>query len=88
MKKIHEVKNIQFSGNKMMLEIDGENQIFDLNDVSSSLLEASDLERMAFEISPSGYGVHWPLMDEDISIDGLLGVAHEPKQKPMMAKLG
>ena len=31
MKKIHEVKNIQFSGNKMMLEIDGENQIFDLN---------------------------------------------------------
>ncbi|MCA1752818.1 MAG: DUF2442 domain-containing protein [Flavobacteriales bacterium] len=23
-------------------------------------------------VSPSGYGVHWPLIDEDISFAGLL----------------
>ena len=34
-----------------------------------------------FEISPSGYGIHWPLLDEDLSIDGLLGVVHRPKKE-------
>ena len=23
-------------------------------------------------------GIHWPLIDEDLSIDGLLGVEHKP----------
>ncbi|HLP45614.1 MAG TPA: DUF2442 domain-containing protein, partial [Candidatus Kapabacteria bacterium] len=36
------------------------------------LLNASPLERNTFEISPSGYGVHWPVIDEDLSIPGLL----------------
>jgi hypothetical protein len=27
-----------------------------------------------FEISPSGYGIHWPDMDEDISVRAFLGV--------------
>jgi hypothetical protein len=40
------------------------------------LLHASEIERTTFEISPSGYGIHWPLIDEDISIDGLLGITH------------
>ena len=25
------------------------------------------------ELSPGGYGIHWPLLDEDISIGGLVG---------------
>jgi len=35
-----------------------------------------------YEFSPSGYGIHWPLIDEDISMDGLLGIAHirEPRR--------
>jgi hypothetical protein len=32
---------------------------------------------MRYEISPSGYGIRWPLIDEDLSIDGLLGVRHQ-----------
>jgi hypothetical protein len=27
-------------------------------------------------MSPSGYGIHWPLVDEDLSIDGLIGAIH------------
>jgi hypothetical protein len=34
--------------------------------------------RENFEISPSGYGIHWPDVDEDLSIDGLIGVTHAP----------
>ncbi len=29
-------------------------------------------ERMNAELSPGGYGIHWPLVDEDLSINGLL----------------
>ncbi len=85
MKTIHKIKNLKFSGNQLIIEIDGENKIFDLNNVSKILLEASDLEKMTFEISPSGYGIHWPLIDEDISIDGLLKIIHEPKMEKMTA---
>ncbi|MBN2442246.1 MAG: DUF2442 domain-containing protein [Spirochaetales bacterium] len=29
-------------------------------------------------MSPSGYGIHWPGQDEDLSIDSLLGIHHHP----------
>jgi hypothetical protein len=29
-----------------------------------------------FEISPSGYGVHWPGLDEDLSVQGFLFPGH------------
>jgi hypothetical protein len=34
-------------------------------------------ERMKYEISSSGYGIHWPLIGENLSIDGLLGVRYK-----------
>lgn len=60
----------------MVIDIDGEKKIFDLNTISKLLADASEKERSNFEISPSGYGIHWPLLDEDLSIDGLLGISH------------
>lgn len=36
------------------------------------LAHGTDAERSNFEISGAGYGVHWPDLDEDISIEGLL----------------
>lgn len=36
------------------------------------LLHASPEERAGVRISPSGYGLHWEKLDEDISVDGLL----------------
>ncbi len=32
------------------------------------LVKASQQQQQKFEISPSGYGIHWPEVDEDISI--------------------
>ena len=43
------------------------------------LLEASKEERQNFEISPSGYGVHWPDVDEDLSARGLLRGTPAPR---------
>ena len=39
---------------------------------SSRLAEATDRERADAELSPGGYGIHWPLLDEDLSVNGLL----------------
>ena len=65
----------------LIVTIDGDKRSFNLNAISSALEKASAKERNAFEISPSGYEIHWPLLDEDISIDGLLGIVHSPSQK-------
>jgi hypothetical protein len=81
MKKHHIVQDIHFSKKHMTLTIDGEKKSFAIKDISSALARASDIERMTYEMSPSGYGVHWPMIDEDISIDGLLGVVHTKDKK-------
>ncbi len=83
MKAYHDIKDLHFIGEYMILTIDGEEKKFRIKEVSSTLEKASHSEKNAYEISPSGYGIHWPLIDEDISVDGLLGIVHtrEPKRK-------
>ena len=85
MKKYHQVNNLKFEDDYLVLTIDGKEKKFKLQDVSLALEKASERERKTFEISPSGYGIHWPLLDEDISIDGLLGIVHTPKLKRKIA---
>ncbi len=81
MKKHHQVTGLHFEGDFMILTIDGQQKTFNVSEISSSLHNASEQEKNLFEISPSGYGIHWPLLDEDLSIDGLLGVVHRPEKR-------
>ena len=85
MKPYHQVTGLHFEGNVMILTIDGQEKKFQVSEISPALQHASEQERNLFEISPSGYGIHWPLLDEDLSIDGLLGVVHEPQKTPKSA---
>jgi hypothetical protein len=39
---------------------------------SERLAHASALERGQAELSPSGYGIHWRLLDEDLAVGPLL----------------
>ena len=80
MKAYHHVTGLHFEGHVMILAIDGQEKRFQVSEISPALHHASEQERNLFEISPSGYGIHWPLLDEDLSIDGLLGVVHEPQK--------
>ncbi|WP_321492505.1 DUF2442 domain-containing protein [uncultured Desulfobacter sp.] len=75
----HNICEVRFEGNQFILKVDGKVMSFYLETISSALHNASKIERETFEISPSGYGIHWPLIDEDISIDGLLGIVHSPE---------
>jgi len=84
MEKLYNVQKIEFVDLEMKITVDEQEFTFPLADISKKLLKASQLEREAFEISPSGYGIHWPVIDEDLSIPGLLKVKHvlvSPRQK-------
>jgi hypothetical protein len=47
---------------------------------SKRLASATDLERSTAELSPGGYGIHWPLLDEDLSVPGLVRDAAHPER--------
>jgi len=81
MKAYHDIKDLHFSGEYMMLTIDGDERKFRIKEISNELERAYKNERDVYEISPSGYGIQWPLIDEDISIDGLLGIVHTRELK-------
>jgi hypothetical protein len=42
---------------------------------SARLADASPEERNRAELSPSGYGIHWLLIDEDLAVGPLLRAA-------------
>jgi hypothetical protein len=51
------------------------------------LANAKDAARHSYSISPSGYGVHWPEIDEDLSIDGMIAAAQRVEPKTSEAPL-
>lgn len=43
------------------------------------LLKASEEQRGNWQISAAGYGIHWPDIDEDLSVEGLLRGQRAPR---------
>ena len=78
MNKHHDIGSIRFDGDVFEITVAGTTRRFELQQISPLLHHASEAERKTFEVSPSGYGIHWPLLDEDISIDALLGIVSAP----------
>ena len=69
---IHKIDAVRFENDTMILYIDGELLKVPLEKLSGKLKSATDIERTIYKISPSGYGIHWPLIDEDLSVEGIL----------------
>jgi len=82
MNKVHEIHDVKFKDGVLHLTVDGQSVSRNIEDVSPRLALASELARSNFKISPSGYGIHWPDCDEDLSVDALMGIQHEA---PMIA---
>ena len=72
MEKMPNIESIIFKQNSMIIYINGIEHCFELDKVSSKLLNATSKERNEYQISPANYGIHWPLIDEDLSIKKLL----------------
>ncbi len=43
------------------------------------LLHATVDQRARWQVSAGGYGIHWPEIDEDLSVEGLLRGAPAPR---------
>ncbi|HAX94583.1 MAG TPA: DUF2442 domain-containing protein [Bacteroidales bacterium] len=71
MEKAYNIDSVLITDEHLILVIDNQEYKFLLSDISEKLSRASDMERNDFRISPSGYGIHWRLLDEDISLNGL-----------------
>ena len=78
MNQAHDLQGIIIVGTVMRLTVDRRKHRIDLASVSERLAKATPAQRRNFEVSPAGYGIHWPEVDEDLSIDGLIRLAHPP----------
>ncbi len=72
MDKIHDVQLLQTDETYLYLSVDGRSYRIRWGDCSRRLASATPAQRQEIEISPSGYGLHWPLIDEDLAVTPLL----------------
>jgi hypothetical protein len=68
-------KAIQTTPEALILVMDGGPVPIPWEKCSARLARASYIERSRAELSPSGYGIHWPLIDEDLAVGPLLRTA-------------
>ena len=80
MPKYHDVQDVTISEDTICLTVDGKAYSAKLSEHSKKLTEADEPARKNFVISPSGYGIHWPQIDEDLAIDALIGLRHQHKR--------
>ncbi len=78
MANYYTIENAKITGTILQIQIDGKEHTFDLIKHSNLLKFAAQEQRQNFNISPSGYGIHWPDIDEYLSINGLLGIIQKP----------
>jgi len=74
-RKFHEIEVIQTAQEALYLRVDGKALRIAWANCSHQLVKASAIEREIVEIAPSGYGLHWPLLDEDLALEPLLAHA-------------
>ncbi len=72
MEKAYNISNLSFVSDFMIITVNNQTIKLKLTDISEKLANASEKERNDFKISPSGYGIHWQSLDEDLSINGML----------------
>ncbi|MBU6297281.1 MAG: DUF2442 domain-containing protein [Alphaproteobacteria bacterium] len=46
------------------------------------LAQADAKAKSRWELAAAGHGIHWPLIDEDLSVDGLLQGSAAPRLRP------
>ena len=73
MEKLHNISEVNFENDFIVIKVDGQTFNYKISELSEKLARATDEQKKEYQISPSGYGIHWPKIDEDISIEGLIG---------------
>jgi hypothetical protein len=68
-------KAIETTPDALVVILEGESVSIPWEKCSERLARASLTERSLAVLSPSGYGIHWPLIDEDLAVGPLLKAA-------------
>ena len=75
MSKIHLVDEVMVDDQFLHLKVDSQAYRLKWQNCSQKLAMATQEQRAYIDVSPSGYGLHWPLIDEDLAITPLLNSA-------------
>jgi hypothetical protein len=77
MDKIYDVKNLTVDQEAIRFELSGDKIIVPLSRSGSLVLPKAKPDHLQiFELDVDGLGIYWPVLDEDLSIAGLLRAAH------------
>lgn len=72
MEKTHHISEVRFDKDYFILIVDNQTLKLKIEQISEKLARATEEQKQDFRISPSGYGIHWRQLDEDLSVNGLL----------------
>ena len=73
MSKIYDVKNVQITQEEISFELSDREIRIPLDRTGSAILPHTKPEYLQiYDIDDDGIGIHWPVVDEDLSIEGLL----------------
>lgn len=73
MDSVYDVKNLRVTKETISFDLSGESIVVPLAESSSTVLLQTDPKNLElYELDSNGLGIHWPLLDEDLSIEGLL----------------
>ena len=73
MSKVYDVKNLKIDSEFISLELSDITIKVPLIKTGSKILPKARLEHLQiFEIDDDGIGIYWPVLDEDLSVAGLL----------------
>jgi len=72
MKKLYDISDVALNGHMLFFKTNGISVTCDLAKVSDVLAKASKKQVANMIIDPVGVGFHWPALDEDLSVNGIL----------------
>ena len=70
---------IETTPDALVLILEGKSVSIPWEECSERLAHATPAERNRAVLSPSGYGIHWPLIDEDLAVGPLLRASMHPR---------
>lgn len=79
--KLRDLVNIRFEPHVMVLEFTDGGSASAPYWWYPRLLNATDDQRRNYQLSGAGRGIHWPDVDEDLSINGILEGRKAPRAR-------
>ncbi len=72
MSRMHEIQGAEADPEGLHLIVDGRTYLIRWEKCSARLAKATAEQRQHMDIAPSGYGISWPEIDEDLTINWLV----------------